>query len=240
MMQFHVMLNLFQHPIKKTLKQVQGDAQYWMACCCLLLFTAASQAQEWTLKKDEDGIKVYTRLPEGKKLEEVRATVRIKTSLSAFTALLKDVPGYKDWAYNCVESKVLKIVCDTAQCYYTQTDLPWPVSNRDLIFRSSLKQDEKTLVISTNSVCMPEMLDESEDVVRIREGRTAWTLVPLAGGYVDVDYYASIDPGGSVPTWVINSTIDKGPYNTLKKVRELLEGGLHKDATFWFVKELGQ
>jgi hypothetical protein len=204
----------------------------------LILFSLPAFSQEWTLKKNEDGIKVYSRLPEGEKLEEVRATVRVKTSLSAFTALLKDVPGYKAWAYNCVESKVLKVVCDTAQCYYTQTDLPWPVSNRDLIFRSSLKQDSATLVIRTNSVCMPEMLDETEDVVRIKEGRTAWTLTPVAGGYVDVDYYACIDPGGTVPAWLINSTIDMGPYNTLQKVREMLEGGLHKNATFWFVKEL--
>lgn len=206
----------------------------------ILFLSLSAFAQEWTLKKNEDGIKVYTRLPEGSSLDEVRATVRVKTTLSAFTALLKDVDGYKAWAYNCVESKVIKMVCDTAQCYYTQTDLPWPVSNRDLIFRSSLKQDSTTLVIKTNSVCVPDMLAENEGIVRIRGGRSAWTLTPVAGGYVDVDYFASIDPGGTIPAWLINSTIDTGPYNTLKNVRELLEGGKYKNTTFWFVKELGE
>lgn len=206
----------------------------------LVFFSLPAFSQEWKLVKDEDGIKVYTRLPEGSSLEEVRATVRVKTTLSAFTALLKDVDGYKAWAYNCVESKVIKMVCDTAQCYYTQTDLPWPVSNRDLIFRSSLKQDSLTLVIKTNSVCVPDMLEENDGIIRIRAGRTAWTLTPVSGGFVDVDYFASIDPGGTVPAWLINSTIDMGPYNTLNNVRELLEGGKYKDATFWFVKELGQ
>ncbi len=206
----------------------------------ILFLSLSAFAQEWTLKKNEDGIKVYTRLPEGSSLDEVRATVCVKTTLSAFTALLKDVDGYKAWAYNCVESKVIKMVCDTAQCYYTQTDLPWPVSNRDLIFRSSLKQDSTTLVIKTNSVCVPDMLAENEGIVRIRGGRSAWTLTPIAGGYVDVDYFASIDPGGTIPAWLINSTIDTGPYNTLKNVRKLLEGGKYKSTTFWFVKELGE
>lgn len=205
----------------------------------ILLMSLPAFAQEWTLKKNEDGIKVYTRLPEGSKLEEVRATVRVKASLSAFAALLKDVDGYIEWAYNCVESKIVKAVCDTAQCYYTHTDLPWPASDRDLIFRSSLKQDSATLIIKTNSVCVPDMLKQNDGIVRIRTGRTSWTLTPLSGGFVDVDYFASIDPGGSVPTWLVNSTIDMGPFNTLQKVRELLEGGKYKNATFWFVKELG-
>ncbi len=207
-------------------------------CLLLTLFHCSpSFAQEWKLTKDENGIKVYTRLPEGSKLEEVRATVRVKATLSAFTALLKDVEGYKDWAYNCVESKIVKAIADTAQCYYTHTDLPWPVSDRDLIFRSSLKQDAKTLVIKTNSHAVPHLLDEREDIVRIKEGRTSWTLMPAANGFIDVDYFASIDPGGSIPAWLVNSTIETGPYNTLQKVRELLEGGKYKDSAFWFVKE---
>jgi hypothetical protein len=206
----------------------------------LILCSFPAYAQEWTLKKNEEGIKVYTRLPEGSKLEEVRATVRVKTSLSAFTALLKDVPGYTDWAYNCVESKMVLAICDTAQCYYSHTSLPWPASDRDLIFRSSLKQDEETKIIRTNSVCVPDMLDENEGIVRIREGITAWTLTPVAGGFVDVNYYVNINPGGSVPAWLVNSTIDMGPFNALQKVRELLEGGKYKNATFWFIKELGE
>lgn len=224
---------------KKKLAVGSSSRQSWVTtCCCLLLLSFPAFSQEWKLSKEEDGIKVYTRLPEGAKFDEVRATVRVKTSLSSFTALLKDVPGYTEWAYNCVESKMLIAICDTAQCYYTHTGLPWPASDRDQIFRSSLKQDAQTKVVKTNSVCVPDMLKDNDGIVRIREGRTSWTLTPVAGGFVDVDYYANIDPGGSVPAWLVNSTIDMGPYNTLRKVRELLEGGKYKNAEFWFVKEL--
>ena len=206
----------------------------------LVFFSLPAFSQEWKLVKDEDGIKVYTRLPEGAKFDELRATMRVKTSLSAFAALLKDVPGYTEWAYNCVESKMVLAVCDTAQCYYTHTGLPWPASDRDQVFRSSLKQDSVTRVIRTNSVCVVDMVKENDGIVRIKEGKTGWTLTPLAGGFVDVEYFAKINPGGSVPAWLVNSTIDMGPFNTLQKARELLEGGKYKNATFWFVKELGK
>lgn len=203
-----------------------------------MLLSLTSFAQEWKLAKEEDGIKVYTRLPEASKLEELRATVRIKTSLSAFTALLKDVPGYKEWAYNCVESELVKVICDTVQCYYTHSDLPWPVSDRDLVFRSSLKQDPLTCVIKTNSYSVHDMMEEKDKIVRIKEGRTSWMATPQKGGVVDVEYFATIDPGGSIPAWLVNSTITYGPIYTLQRVRKLLEEGKYKDAEFSFIKEL--
>ncbi len=204
----------------------------------LILFSFPSFSQEWKLAKDEDGIKVYTRLPEGAKLDEVRATVRVKASLSAFTALLKDVPGYTEWAYNCVESKLIELYHDTAQIYYSHNDLPWPVSDRDLVFHSAVKQDSLTLVVKTNSYCVPGYVEEKEGIVRVKNGKTSWTITPKPDGFVEVDYFVSLDPGGSIPAWLVNSTIDMGPFNTLKKVRQLLEEGKYKDATFWFVKEL--
>lgn len=202
-----------------------------------MLVSLTSFAQEWKLEKDEDGIKVYTRLPKGAKLEELRATVRIKTSLSAFTALLKDVPGYTEWAYNCVESRLVKAISDTVQCYYTHTNLPWPATDRDLIFRSSLKQDPVSCVIKTYSYSVPTMMEEKDKIVRIKEGHTSWTLTPVKEGVVDVEYVASLDPGGSLPAWLVNSTITYGPVNTMQRVRNLLENGKYKDARFWFVKE---
>lgn len=206
-------------------------------CILFILFVTNAFSQEWKLRKEEDGIKVYTRLPPGADIDEVMATVRIKTNLSSFVALLKDVSGYVEWAYNCVESKLLKVENDTTQYYYTHTHLPWPVSDRDLIFRSSLKQDPVTFIVKTNSCAMPNMLGENDGIVRIRVGRSGWTLTPVTGGFVDVSYFATLDPGGSIPAWLVNSTIDTGPFYTLQSIRTLLEGGKYKDAEFWFVKE---
>lgn len=204
----------------------------------ILLFSFLSFAQEWKLKKEEDGIKIYTRLPVGSDIEEVRSTVRIKSSLTAFATLLKDVDGYVEWAYNCVEAKLIEAINDTAQIYYSHTDLLWPVSDRDLVFLFSLKQDPQTLVIKTNSYSVTEKVPLKEGIVRVRKGRTSWTITPKPGGYVEVDYYVSIDPAGSIPAWLVNSTITTGPLNTLQKVRQLLESGRYAASTFDLIREL--
>ncbi len=220
--------------ISANLKNHKKSAFYFL----IFFATMPAFSQDWELKKEEDGIKIYTRLPEGSKLEEVRSTVRVKTSLSAFTALLKDVPGYTAWAYNCVEAKLIEAINDTAQIYYSHTSLPWPASDRDLVMRSSLKQDPQTLIIKTNTRCVPEMAEEKEGIVRVKTGKTSWTLTPIRGGFVDVDYFVSLDPGGNIPAWMVNYTIATGPLHALQTAKMLLENGKYKDSKFWFVKEM--
>lgn len=196
-------------------------------------------SQEWKLKSEEDGIKIFTRTTPNSKIQDVLCSVKIKTRISSLIALLKDVDGYPEWAYNCVESKLVELINDTTQIYYSHTAIPWPVSDRDFIFHSVMSQNPNTLVIKTHSVTMPFMLKEKEGIVRIKEGKTSWTLTPIAGGFVIAEYLISVDPGGLIPAWLVNSTITYGPLHTLQRIRTLLENGKYKDAAYPYVKELG-
>lgn len=210
-------------------------------CCCLLIFAGySSQAQEWNLKQDEDGIKVYTRLATGSEYEDVHCTLKIKVRLSSFIAMLKDIEGYTEWAFNCTEANLIKTINDTVQIFYTHTYLPWPASDRDFILRMTLKQDPNTLVVKTNSYCVPGFVKEKEGIVRVTNLKNNWKITPKPGGFLEVDYFASLGPGGDVPAWLINATITYGPMQSMQKVRNLLEGGKYKNAVFWFVKELGE
>lgn len=212
----------------------------WFSFTLFLLVAFPSFSQEWNLKKDEDGIKIYTRLAPGSEYEDVRCTLKIKARLSSFTAMLKDVQGYTEWAFNCLEAKLLETINDTVQIFYTHTYLPWPASDRDFILRMSIKQDPKTLAVKTKSYCVKGYVEEKEGLVRVLNLENAWKLTPKLGGFLEVDYFASLGPGGDVPAWLINSTVTYGPLQTMQKVRKLLEGGKYKNVVFWFIKELGE
>ena len=64
----------------------------------------------WELKKEDDGISVYTREVEGSAFKELKINFNVKTTLSAIIALFKDVPSYPDWVYKCKESDRKSVV----------------------------------------------------------------------------------------------------------------------------------
>ena len=64
---------------------------------CLLMVLPlyfSSDQPDWDLKKEENGVRVYTRYAENSKLKEVRTVNVVQSSLSGIVALLLDVKNY--------------------------------------------------------------------------------------------------------------------------------------------------
>ncbi|MBD0377821.1 MAG: lipid-binding protein, partial [Flavisolibacter sp.] len=40
---------------------------------------------------------------------------------------------------------------------------------------------------------------------------------------LNVDYTLQVNPGGQLPPWLVNMFADKGPYESFKKLAELLK-----------------
>jgi len=40
---------------------------------------------------------------------------------------------------------------------------------------------------------------------------------------ISIVYTFEADPGGNLPAWLVNSFADKGPYESFKKLAELLK-----------------
>src|ERR1700759_1117516 len=90
------------------------------------LFFSGDQA-DWELKKDENGIAVYTRYAENYRLKEVRSVTEVKSSLSAIVVLVFDVKNYPHWIYACSEASTLNVVNNHEEDHYQITHLPWPL-----------------------------------------------------------------------------------------------------------------
>jgi len=62
---------------------------------------------------------------------------------------------------------------------------------------------------------------KSDDLVRVPFAIGTWRVVSMKN-YLKVEYFLQIDPGGSVPIWLINLAMAEGPYNSLTNLREEL------------------
>ena len=99
---------------------------------------------------------------------------------------------------------------------------PWPVSDRDLIIHLKINiREDGSMRVILNS--LPNYLPESKDFVRIPYSHSEMHMVPIAENHLKVSYWLKVDPGGSIPDWLANMVSAQGPYETFKKMKNLLE-----------------
>ena len=189
-----------------------------------LLFPGISFAQhKWVLEKNTKDIQVYVRDIEGSSFQEVMVKMQCKGTLAELKNVLMDIDQYEDWVYNTKESKVLKKLNHNEVIYYTEFHIPWPADNRDLVAHVTFVTDSIPNIYFINSKAVTTNHPEKSGVVRIINSRTTWKIIQSNPDQLDIEYIIRVDPGGSLPAWVVNMSNITGPYNSFVNLKELLD-----------------
>lgn len=207
--------------------------------CCLAMLCSSfsgSDSQNWILKKNENGITVYTRTVAGSDLKEVRVVNRVKSSLSGMVAILLDSKNYSDWMVGCKEARILKVMSDHEFYNYQITDLPWPLSDRDVVADFKIEQDANTKIVSFTKTAMPLLIPENSGLVRVQYLHARYVLKPLSSDSVLVEMEMQLNPGGSIPAWLINANIVAAPYKSTEQMIKRLP--VYQSASYSFIEEL--
>ena len=194
--------------------------RYLLIPVAFLLINTLKAQQDWVLKLNKDGIRVYTKNYQGSPVKAVKALCRIGASVSTLTSILRDVRNSKEWMYATKSVALLKELSPTEVIYDSEIELPWPVSNRDFIVHQSITQDSVTNTVKITCVNKPDFIARSKGIVRIEQAYSQWLIHPLAGGQLDVEFELRVDPGGNIPAWLVNLFALTGPFHTFQKLRE--------------------
>jgi len=187
----------------------------------LLALSPFITADNWELKLDKEGIKVYTKKVAGSKLKDFKGITTVNISMGKIVAVLKDSPSLTEWMPDCVESKVLKKISDNEYYTYAVTDVPWPISDRDSVVKCTI-EEKSTGVVVFHAVGMPEYIPAKKGMVRVPVIKSYWQLTPKKGDKVEVEYFVHSDPGGKIPDSVINAAAVDQPFKTLKGLKKYL------------------
>lgn len=210
-----------------------------LLACLLCLFVNVTQASDWKLKKDDDGIKVFVRDIQGSDFRAFLGTVDVNSSLSAIVAVLKDGDMVKTWLKDCEQSQFLSAFDPAGYIMYYRTDAPWPVKDRDYALRYKLEQDPHTLMVTLSFKGDASLTPEQDECVRVSQIEGAWRMTPQADGTIHLEYEVNADPNGSLPAWLANQFVVDQPFQTLKKFRTQLLLPQYRDQRFDFIKEAG-
>ena len=189
-------------------------------------FTSLLQVQaqdKWELKKNENGIEVYARQLANSKLKEIRVICELDATLAELVSVLQDVSNHKTWVYSTRNSYLVKKINANTLIYYTESDLPWPVSDRDLIVELQVNPQPENQQYIIRAKGISDYLPPKPNLVRVPYSLALWKITPVPENKIKIDYTFSVDPGGSIPAWLINSTAAIGPYNSFIKLREILK-----------------
>ncbi len=193
---------------------------------------------EWDLRRDRDGIQVYTRKIAGSPFDAVLATTRVPgVTLSTLVALLQDAGSCPRWADRCVASHRVETVSETEYFVYSHYDLPFPAKDRDILAHVSWQQDRASLETTMTNTATAGILPPVSDMVRITDAEIHWRFRPVGGGAVEITNEAHIDPGSSLPGWVTNLLLVDTPWQTMQGLIRETGNPAYQDAVFEFLIE---
>jgi len=202
-----------------------------------LLPTCLFAQEDWELKKDSDGIKVWWRATEGTDIKEIKIQLEVEASLNTIASVMIDVPAYEEWVY-ATDKSVIVEGAGSDVIYYNIMDFPWPMDDRDLVMRTDIQQDPETKIITSKSTAAPEKVPYKEDIIRVEMTETEWVVTPIGNNKARIDYRLISDPGGSIPAFLTNIAADYGPFKTMKAFRERVKMPEYRELEVEGIEEL--
>jgi hypothetical protein len=199
----------------------------WFSCCSLLLFFLCTKAQVPDLKdshlvKHKNGIEVYTATGGHGGLKLIKVSAEMTGSLERVKQIFTDIASQPEWVYGTRKAYLVKKQDENNLLYYNETGLPWPASNRDVVIRMMLETEPGLKKLVVRQEAEPGSVPANKGLVRVEHLSGLWRFTETGNNKLKATYSIDIDPGGSLPAFVVNMFVAKGPYETFIKLQQLL------------------
>ncbi len=190
-------------------------------CIVFSFFLGQSQpGSNWALEKREDGITIYTRQADDLLYKEFKAEMTVNASAEKVLDILLDADNFKNWMPGCRNSRLITKLEDNQQYNYVESRFPFPFENRDMVYKTAYTTSGDTEQITM--VANPGYIEEYKNITRIKIINGKWEVIPQGGDKVLIRHQLYMEPGGSIPVWLVNLKIADHPYDTFKNLREFI------------------
>lgn len=198
------------------------------ACIGFLLWQGQARASVrewqnmgWEKINEEEGIAVFRKSFPDSDVKGVGGECMIEASIGRILWVLMDNEHKGDWVDKFKSTKTLETPNDTSNIQYAAFSMPFPVTNRDFVYRYDFSVDTGMNAVIVDVKSVEHEKAPAADSIGVRgeilHGR--YILIPKGPNqtFVKAEYLA--DPKGILPTWVVNIVQKHWPYKTLKGLR---------------------
>lgn len=198
-------------------------AAFSLACT----LSSVANAYDFEQVKETDGITVSKAYVEEKGIYRVRVEALASEPLDGLLELSLDVAHWHAWMPKIIEANYI----EPGKQHYSvhiKYQSPWPVGNRDSVTKGEVSKNQDNGAVSVKFFTFENDYPLTDDFVRIPSIDGFWQFTPEEG-QTRVVYETEVDPGGSVPKWMVNMEAIDIPFHTV--VNLLSEAPSYRDAT---------
>ena len=185
---------------------------------------------EWELMKGSDTIKAYSRSVPGRNILDLKAITVIDARMENFGQVLRDLAAYPRWMYLCKDARVIREIDENNMVAHITLGFP-VINDRDLVVKADTRVDlEKARGIVTLSLVADPDVPVASGVVRMPEFLGSYQLEYLSRETTGVVFSYYADPGGSIPTAVVNVFSRMVLYRTLEGLARMVREPKYSEA----------
>ena len=181
---------------------------------------SAGSRAPWRHVATTDGVRVSARDIPGQSFPEFRGVLVMKADMFQLLAILDDATQHCEWQASCMVMKVVKRYDEFNRVLYHRLDSPWPVSDRDVVFKGGVTVDWKRKVVWSRFRTVRTQIKPKPGVVRITKMYGSFKFQQLAPGTIRATYQVFSDPGGWLPAWLVAGASKKIPLKTLRGLQK--------------------
>jgi hypothetical protein len=186
-------------------------------------FAAIAKENPWVLKRNREGIQIYTRKVAGSPILEFRTVMIVNSPLEKTIEFFDEEKRIQEWFHRCAQAELVERISPDEERVYFVADMIWPFSDRDGVYRSVKATDPVNGTVIYTIFADNGDYPEQKNKVRIRYLRTEWRFTPLEGSRTRVEYQQHSGAGGFIPPLFVNIFIVNIPFKTFKNFRDLLQ-----------------
>ncbi len=181
----------------------------------------AQEQQDWELKKDKNGIKIFTRSIEGSKIKEYKGEMLIRADIETITEHLVDYELMTDWNKTIVNYKVIG-QRDGGDLIYMENKAPWPVGNRDNVAIVHTEIDSAGSVYMTIKGLDEDLVPVKNNLVRMTQIQGFWEIKVFEDQCI-VRQQMHADPSGNIPVSFVNSFMASTAFKSFQQLKKTCE-----------------
>jgi hypothetical protein len=194
-----------------------------LSILALVLFTlSAAQAQDnWELRRSENGVTIYSKRKDN--IVQLHLLTEFSCTPDRLVKELQNISSYPNWVYGNKRSGIIKKINDHDIIYFTEAHLPWPIADRDLVIELTITPATATTPLTVIAKSIDGILPPKPHFIRVPYSVATWHITPEPNNKIKIDYTFGLDPGGSIPGWLVDLTISTGPYKSFLKLGDIVK-----------------